>query len=169
MREESIGFEDRWDYILRLQHLIDNAGGVPADISLEARLDCLIKQRDGIIAKESPSGLGRMSLQQLGRDSWLRKVDDATVERVWLAVSGEAYRPGKVASLTFNGLRRALEAMEQEVALSPDEVRVLLYCIHEATRRFEDAPAPRPFDWRTLCQKANGAAQKLKAMWTVAL
>jgi hypothetical protein len=35
------------EYMLALQHLIDSAGGVPADIPLWARVDCLAKQRDG--------------------------------------------------------------------------------------------------------------------------
>ena len=32
---------------LRLQRQVDAAGGVPADVPLWARVDCLIKQRDG--------------------------------------------------------------------------------------------------------------------------
>jgi hypothetical protein len=46
------------DYVLALQRLIDLAGGVPADIPLWARVDCLVKQRDRE-CPIPPRGFGR--------------------------------------------------------------------------------------------------------------
>lgn len=41
---------DRYNsLVVDLQHMIDAAGDVPADIGLRERVDCLIRQRDGVV------------------------------------------------------------------------------------------------------------------------
>lgn len=47
------------EYVLGLQRLIDAGGGVPADIPLWARVDCLIKQRNGECPVPNMRTIGR--------------------------------------------------------------------------------------------------------------
>jgi ATP-dependent Clp protease ATP-binding subunit ClpA len=53
-------------YVLGLQAQIDAAGGVPADIPLTARIDCLIKQRDGVVNTPAGFDFGRSTKEELG-------------------------------------------------------------------------------------------------------